>query len=685
MSWRLSFDDLRLICVALSDASSKLRELDFEDISFGRSKKGTVLNIIDVCKKHDALSSLVEVLKERYGFVLAGATIGHQFPACVEQPPFRDDLVSRKDELHNLQLLLTRRAVTIVVGLGGMGKTSIATMLAREWPGPVYWHTHNMSGDQIIACALELLGVRYDRSKYTSVGSLAKLLVTSLRGQSQPWLIVIDGLDEISVDRERKLEDGELYGLLAEASKGLGNSRLLITTRVMPKQGDGEYPARYDLTVLNAEQGADLIMLYTTRRPLPHELLLEAAGPGYAKGHPLALKLLANLVDDPAAPSPAAQLQALLDDPTLWHENVALSLLDKVWQNTAADQREMIQHISVFPRPVTVPTISGMVEKLEPPSKFDQAMLDELVRRSLIEVTEDAQYDLHPLLRYYAYEKLGNTSRYCKAIASCLMQKQGASSLSCANDGMKHLSEALEQMCPDHPALREQGNEDMTFSSLLLRYTRRTGFTYEQLAEAANLPFDTILNWLKGRVRRPRNWKDVLQVARSLGLTEDEADTLLKVSGHPTLPRLRSAYSHDELLHFWPIVDLTTTTLADKNLHDVHDFVATFNQYVQRSGLTHEQLARITHLPVKTLDDWSRGLLRRYESWGSVVGAATRWLTKQPGHRDLWGDLLSVAHALNLNEGEANQLLCTAGCLDLERLRQFYREDKLLDGWSRND
>ena len=54
----------------------------------------------------------------------------------------------------------------------------------------------------------------------------------------------------------------------------------------------------------------------------------------------------------------------------------------------------------------------------------------------------------------------------------------------------------------------------------------------------SGLPKATLVNWLDGRVTRPRRWQDVVRVADALRLPECAASELLESAGHPTVPEL---------------------------------------------------------------------------------------------------------------------------------------------------
>ncbi len=94
-------------------------------------------------------------------------------------------------------------------------------------------------------------------------------------------------------------------------------------------------------------------------------------------------------------------------------------------------------------------------------------------------------------------------------------------------------------------------NSRLDFAATLREYVRRTPLTYEELAEAADLPIDTLLNWLKGKVRRPRNFRDVAKVARALALSASQTDRLLQASGHQPLANLLRFHPSDPTLQPW--------------------------------------------------------------------------------------------------------------------------------------
>lgn len=77
-------------------------------------------------------------------------------------------------------------------------------------------------------------------------------------------------------------------------------------------------------------------------------------------------------------------------------------------------------------------------------------------------------------------------------------------------------------------------------SHLLERYLQRTNrvFTPGLLSKFSGVPKTTIVNWLTGRVARPRRWQDLAKVADALRLDEGDTNALLAAAGHPPVADL---------------------------------------------------------------------------------------------------------------------------------------------------
>lgn len=93
-----------------------------------------------------------------------------------------------------------------------------------------------------------------------------------------------------------------------------------------------------------------------------------------------------------------------------------------------------------------------------------------------------------------------------------------------------------------------------SFDHILKHYMKQTYTTLGQLAQQTNIPKGSIINWRKGRVKRPRRWQDVINIARAMHLNPSETDHLLQAAHHAPLSELhRIAQSKEEreLLTRW--------------------------------------------------------------------------------------------------------------------------------------
>ena len=92
------------------------------------------------------------------------------------------------------------------------------------------------------------------------------------------------------------------------------------------------------------------------------------------------------------------------------------------------------------------------------------------------------------------------------------------------------------------------------FTAVLGKYVYRSAYTPGQLASLTAVPKMTIVNWLNGRVKRPRGWQRIAAIATALRLTEAEADELLAAAQQPTIQKLIEQATDEkvrEQLAFW--------------------------------------------------------------------------------------------------------------------------------------
>ncbi len=82
-------------------------------------------------------------------------------------------------------------------------------------------------------------------------------------------------------------------------------------------------------------------------------------------------------------------------------------------------------------------------------------------------------------------------------------------------------------------------SDPFQLADLLTQFIKRSGYTPGQLERLSGVPKPTIVNWMEGRVRRPRTLNDLVRLTAVLHLTETEASQLLQSAGHPAIAELR--------------------------------------------------------------------------------------------------------------------------------------------------
>lgn len=103
-----------------------------------------------------------------------------------------------------------------------------------------------------------------------------------------------------------------------------------------------------------------------------------------------------------------------------------------------------------------------------------------------------------------------------------------------------------------------------SFTLIVGECLTRSGYNACQVSRLSGLPRRTVANWLDGVVTKPRNWLDVVKLARALRLTLNETNELLAAAGYPPLAQLQQQASNEverSLFAFW---------VEDKAVPDKH-------------------------------------------------------------------------------------------------------------------
>jgi len=254
-----------------------------------------------------------------------------------------------------------------------------------------------------------------------------------------PLLLMLDGVERLlrayarmdapylgdkDVEAQRDVSQASLYqcadpnvGTFLQWLAGLGATKTLLTSRLLPRELEGlAGVARRDLTEMDPEDAVRFFRAMDIRGTRA-EIQASCAPYGYL---PLALRLLAGLVaEDPARPGDIAvatdyQITEDLRGKEQHH------ILERAYDALDTVGRELLSRIAAFRSPVGYRVLQAL---FGPPSeetgeeeglRFESERplkdaLRGLVRRGLLSRQEGTgHYDLHPVVRRYAYDRLAD-------------------------------------------------------------------------------------------------------------------------------------------------------------------------------------------------------------------------------------------------------------------------------------
>jgi tetratricopeptide (TPR) repeat protein/transcriptional regulator with XRE-family HTH domain len=293
--------------------------------------------------------------------------------------------VPRTGMLAELRERLASDRAVVLVGLPGMGKTTLAAALAREHrPEPVCWLTLSAG----LSTSMDALLSRLGRVLGVEEPSPPPPLETRLERfgaaiAARPLLVCLDGAQLIRDD----LAMLQALGRLIETTP----ARLLLTSREqLPLPG---------LSVLRLgglEPPEARTLVSRLGGPLPAELaerLIARTG-----GSPMLLRL--SLAQLRTAPEPARLVEHIETQP-----EVAAYLLETTLGHLRESAAELLALVAVFRQPVDLhdETLVDLYQAAEGPHD----LLDDLAELQRYQLVDHpAQARLHPLVRDHVYARL---------------------------------------------------------------------------------------------------------------------------------------------------------------------------------------------------------------------------------------------------------------------------------------
>jgi tetratricopeptide (TPR) repeat protein len=372
--------------------------------------------------------------------------IAHPYPAQAH-------FTGRERERADLTAWLADDAhpLLAVIAIGGMGKSALGWHWFHNdlWPlgldrwdlrGALWWCFYDRESgfERFLERAIAYVsGGEMDAADWPvrdRMDCLRALLA------ERPFLLMLDGVERLlrayarmdapylgdaEVEAQRDVHSASLHqcadpnvGTFLQWLAGLGATKTLLTSRLMPRELEGlAGVARRDLKQMDPEDAVRFFQAMDIRGTRA-EIQTACAPYGYL---PLALRLLAGLVaEDPARPGDIAVATEYKITEDLRGKEQH-HILERAYDALDPAGRELLSRIAAFRSPVgygVLQTLFGppTEETDEGEGAFcyesERALKDALrglVKRGLLSRQEGTgHYDLHPVVRRYAYDRLAD-------------------------------------------------------------------------------------------------------------------------------------------------------------------------------------------------------------------------------------------------------------------------------------
>ena len=311
----------------------------------------------------------------------------------------------------------------ILRALGGFGKSILSwqwfnnNVDKQKWQTAVWWSFYEKESgfESFLAETLKHLGVEVKESARQQVNDLLE----AMRGTN--ILIVLDGFERLlrqygrmDAALQSDDEDADIDPSQRDCSspltetflRGLSGSnmrsKVLMTTRLCPRvleSADGKLLKGCRDEVLSAFSPDDAVTYFHNEGiAATHAEIIEVCSAyGY---HPLSLSLLVGLINEDhekRGDIEAVKNLEIFEDVRARRHHV----LERAYESLAPERRDLLSKISCFRGSMEY----AVLKKVFPSPDLDKALLD-LRKRGLLQYAGETQrYDLHPIVRHYAYDK----------------------------------------------------------------------------------------------------------------------------------------------------------------------------------------------------------------------------------------------------------------------------------------
>ena len=223
-------------------------------------------------------------------------------------------------------------------------------------------------------------------------------LTDELGKRDSPW-VIFDNLE--TALNNRNFHDPGIDSLFTSLRDSTHQAKIIITSRTLPVLADGGSlidileDDKHELKGLKPNFAIDYLVKNGLDEVEQSQLEELASS---VDGHPLALKLLIGLVKN-------FGVKDTLDDLSTFkrHKESTIKIARRLIEKLAGDEKELLEHISVFRQPEPKTAIERMFTAIT-----SKEAVENLIDKSLLETDHEGSYWLHPLVREFAYDDLEN-------------------------------------------------------------------------------------------------------------------------------------------------------------------------------------------------------------------------------------------------------------------------------------